>query len=111
MIIANIAVEDTGLWNLPVEDIQFPGGFGDEVTALRSNIGKPVIVIETTDGYRLLDGWGRISGLINAGAGEAQAILVSEEDLAERTTDGDDEEWNAAMYAKYTDYSYCATTN
>lgn len=111
MIIANIAVEDTGLWNLPIEDIQFPGGFGDEVTALRSNIGKPVIVIETTDGYRLLDGWGRVSGLINAGAEEAQAILVSEEDLAERTVSGDDEEWNAAMYAKYTSYSYCGTTN
>ena len=111
MIIKNLAVEDTGLWNIPVDEIEFPAEFGDEVSALRSNQGKPVIVIETETGFRLIDGWGRVSGLINSGAAEAEAILVSEEDLAERTVSGDDEEWNAAMYAKYTQYDYCGTTN
>jgi hypothetical protein len=52
-----------------------------------------------------------VSGLINAGAEQVQAILISEEDLAERTVGGDDEEWNAAIYAKYSSYSYSGTTN
>ncbi len=104
-------VADTGLYNICIEDIQFPGGFSDEVSPLRSNNGMPVIVLETEDGYRLIDGWGRVSGMLNAGCDEIQAILVSESDFAERTTTGDDEEWNAAMYARYTRYQYCGTTN
>jgi hypothetical protein len=104
-------VADTGLYDICIEDIQFPGGFGDEVKALSSNKGKPVIVQELENGYRLIDGWGRVSGMLNAGCDEIQAILVSESDIAERTTTGDDEEWNAAMYARYTRYQYCGTTN
>jgi len=70
---------ETGLFNIHTEDIQFPGGFSDEVTALQSNKGMPVI---------------------------------SEEDFAERTTTGDDEDWNAAMYARYApQYTYAGTTN
>ena len=102
---------ETGLFRLCIEDIEFPGGFGDDVAPLASNIGKPVIVVEYPDHYRLVDGWGRVSGLLNAGAEEVQAIVVSAEDFAERTTTGDDEEWNAAMFAKYTRYAYCGTTN
>jgi hypothetical protein len=105
-------MSDFGLFNIHTEDIEFPGGFGDDVTALRSNKGMPVIVAETEDGYRLIDGWGRVSGLLNAGAELAQAICVSEDDLAARTVTGDDEQWNAAMYSRYCpQYSYCGTTN
>ena len=104
-------VTDTGLWDIDLDCVEFPGGFGDEVTPLRSNAGKPIIVIETATGFRLIDGWGRCSGLINANQTEVEAILVSDEDFAERTVSGDDEEWNAAIYAKYTDFRYCGTTN
>ncbi|MFN9295066.1 MAG: hypothetical protein ACK6EB_43880 [Planctomyces sp.] len=103
---------ETGLFNIHTEDIQFVGGFSDEVSPLRSNKGMPVIVLETEDGYRLIDGWGRVSGLLNAGAELTQAICISEEDFAERTTTGDDEEWNAEMYARYApQYTYAGTTN
>jgi len=103
---------DTGLFNICIEDVQFPGGFGDEVAALSSNKGMPIIVQELEDGYRLFDGWGRVSGMINAGCDEIQAILVSDADIAERTVTGDDEEWNAAMYARYAPgYTYPGTTN
>jgi hypothetical protein len=111
MEIANLDVTDTGIHVLDLDDVQFPGGFGGDVAPLASNKGKPVIAIEIEDGFRLIDGWGRVSGLINAGAEQAQAILISEEDLAERTVGGDDEAWNAAIYARYTSYRYCGTTN
>lgn len=105
-------VADTGLFNIAIEDVQFPGGFGDDVAKLRSNKGKPIIVQELEDGYRLIDGWGRVSGMINAGREEIQAILVSDADIAERIVSGDDEEWNAAMYARYAPkYTYPGTTN
>jgi hypothetical protein len=104
-------VTDTGLWDIDLDCVEFPGGFGTEVTPLRSNVGKPIIVIETSTGFRLIDGWGRCSGLVNAGQTEVEAILVSDEDLAERTVSGDDEAWNATMYAKYTSFAYCGTTN
>jgi hypothetical protein len=69
---------ETGLFNVHTEDIQFPGGFSDDVSPLRSNKGMPVIVLETEDGYRLIDGWGRVSGLLNAGAeaGHRQSASV-----------------------------------
>jgi len=103
---------DVALRGAKHETIQFVGGFSDEVSPLRSNKGMPVIVLETEDGYRLIDGWGRVSGLLNAGAELTQAICVSADDLAERTTTGDDEEWNAAMYARYApQYTYHGTTN
>ena len=111
MKIENISVTDCGLFDLPTDELEFPGGFGDEVAALKSNFEMPIIAIETETGFRVIDGWGRCSGLINAGAEEVHAILVSEVDLEERTVSGDDEDWNAAMYARYTSYRYCGTTN
>jgi hypothetical protein len=103
---------DTGLFMIHLSDIEFPGGFGSEVAPLSSNKGIPIIAIETEDGYRLIDGWGRCSGLLNAGRETVQAILVSEDDFANRTVSGDDEEWNAEMYAQYAaHYQYHATTN
>jgi hypothetical protein len=111
MQIANLDVTDTGLYMLGLDEVQFPGGFGSDVAPLASNKGKPVIAIEIEDGFRLIDGWGRVSGLLNAGAEQVQAILVSEEDLADRTVGGDDEAWNIAIYSKYTNYNYSGTTN
>ena len=105
---------DTGLYNIPVEEIEFRGGFGADVVPLASNRNNPVIAIERDDCYQLIDGWGRVSGLRNAGAEYAHAILVSDEDLAERSrpVGGDDEEWNEAMWAKYAPrLEYCGTTN
>jgi hypothetical protein len=81
-------IQDTGLCNIPVEEIQFRGGFGQDVAPLRSNTGRPIIAIERPGHYDLLDGWGRVSGLINAGAELAHAILVSDEDLAIRVGSG-----------------------
>ncbi len=102
---------DTGLFSIAIDDVTFPGGFGDEVKPLKSNRGIPVIVLEKEDCYRLIDGWGRVSGLLNAGAEEVQAILVSEDDFA-RHSGGDDEDWNAEMYAKYAPRcAYPGTTN
>lgn len=104
-------VTDTGLWDIDLDRVEFPGGFSGEVTPLRSNACKPIIVIETLTGFRLIDGWGRCSGLVNAGQTEVEAILVCDDDLAKRTVSGDDEAWNAAMYAKYTNFGYSGTTN
>lgn len=105
-------MNDTGLFMIHLSDVEFPGGFGREVTALKSNKGMPIIVIENEECYRLVDGWGRCSGLINAGCETVQAILVSDDDFAERSVTGDDEQWNADMYARYApQYAYSATTN
>ena len=103
---------DTGLYNIHLGDIEFPGGFGNEVFPLNSNKGIPIIAVETEEGYRLIDGWGRCSGLLNAGRETVQAILVSEGDVADRTVSGDDEKWNAEMYRKYApQYAYPGSTN
>lgn len=103
-----------GLFKVPTEDIRLPrGGFCEEISPLDDNSEMPVIVEERGDCYRLIDGCGRVSGLIRAGAEETYAICVSSEDIAERTLPhGDDEEWNAAMYAKYAPHlTYNPTTN
>jgi len=105
---------DTGLYNITTEEIEFRGGFSADVSPLRSNKGMPIIAVERDDCYQLVDGWGRVSGLLNAGTEYAQAILVSDADLAERSrpVDGDDEDWNRAMWAKYAPaYEYRGTTN
>lgn len=111
MKIENMEISETGLFMLDLDDVQFPGGFGSEVSPLESNVGSPVIAVETEDGFRLIDGWGRVSGLINAGAEQVQAILIDADDLAHHSGEGDDEWWSAAIYRKYTSYEYAATTN
>lgn len=109
--IKNIKVSEPGLFDVPLSDMEFPGGFGQEVAKLESNLGKPVIAVETTTGFRLIDGWGRVSGMKNAGVDEVEVILVTEDDLKDRSVSGDDEEWNESMYEKYTNYKYPGTTN
>ena len=111
MKIANLDISEPGLFMLEIDDVDFPGGFGEDVRPLKSNVGMPVIAVEVEDGFRLIDGWGRVSGLINAGAKKVQAILVDAEDLAHHNGEGDDEWWNAAIYRKYTSYDYAGTTN
>ncbi len=84
------------------DDLTFPGGFSDEVTALEDNRTMPVVVKKVGKKYRVMDGYGRSSGLINAGAGKVHVIIVSDadlKDLGRKSTD--DPDWVAAMYKKY----------
>ena len=91
-----------------ISDIEFPGGLSAEVSPLRGNARMPIIVSETDTGYVLHDGFGRASGMNNAGCELTHAIIVSNEDLAERTGDGDDAEWVAAMHTRYAPQSKMA---
>lgn len=86
---------------VPIDELEFPGGFGDEVTPLHDNRQMPIIVQETYTGWRVIDGWGRASGMQNAGEEEIHVIIVTEGDIAERSGAGDDADWVAAMYARY----------
>lgn len=106
------AGEGDGLKRITVEDLEFPGGLSDDVTPLDSNWDKPIIAVETETGFRVIDGFGRSSGMKNGGNEEIYAILVSLGDLKERTVSGDDEDWNREMYARYApSRTYRATTN
>ena len=99
-----------GLFQIPVEEISFPGGFGEDVSPLKSNRGEPIIVIERNKDYRLIDGWGRVSGLLNSGAEFAQAILVTDEEAADPSAGS--ETWNEEMYELYApQFRYPGTTN
>jgi len=105
-----VSKREYGLFQIPVDEISFPGGFGEDVTPLGSNRGKPIIVVERENDYRLIDGWGRVSGLINGSVEYAQAILVSDKDAADRWVGS--ETWNEAMYEKYApQFRYPGTTN
>lgn len=98
--------------NIHICDLEFPGGLSLDVTPLDDNDRMPIIVVETNSGYRLIDGFGRASGMENAGRETIRAIIVTAADAAERTTTGDDEDWNKAMYARYTPaLTYSASTN
>jgi hypothetical protein len=102
--------DEYGLFQIPTDEVSFPGGFGEDVTPLETNRGKPIIVVERDDDYRLIDGWGRMSGLLNADAEWVQAIVVSPREAAERGAGS--EEWNEDMYDKYApQFRYPGTTN
>lgn len=103
---------DGELSQINLGDLEFPGGFGDDVTPLSNNRDKPIIVVETKTGYRVIDGWGRSSGMLNHPTAQyAHAIIVTKGDLLERGNSGDDEKWNEKMYDRYTNLPYHATTN
>lgn len=103
----DIQNEDAGageVARIPVEDINFAGQSLEDVSPLNSNKGKPIIVRETPTGYDILDGYGRASGIRNAGGEYVDAILVTKGDivdLARGRSGGDDIDWNSAVYEKY----------
>lgn len=102
---------DTGLYSIEIEAISFSEEWGSDVSPLKSNTGMPIIVLERDNDYRLIDGWGRVSGLVNAGRDSVEAILVSEADLASKGN-GDNDQWGEEMYVKYAPkYTYRCTTN
>lgn len=89
---------------IPIEDINFGDQKLEDVSPLSDNRDKPIIVREKDDGYDILDGFGRASGLRNAGKEYANAILVTKgdiTDLANGRAGGDDADWNHAVYEKY----------
>lgn len=84
----------------------------DEVTPLESNDDKPVILKKHGDKYRIVDGFGRTNGMLNAGNKRIRAVVVSDRDLSFRTVTGDDENWNRKIYRKYfPGLHYHPTTN
>lgn len=99
------------LTTLKISDLEFPGGLSDDVIPLRDNRDMPIIVRKTASGYRIQDGFGRASGMQNAGIKKIHAIVVSAADVKARgVSQGDDPEWVAAMHAKYASHSTMAKT-
>lgn len=89
---------------VPIDDLNFEGQDLDEVSKLGDNSNKPIILREKDDGYDILDGFGRASGMRNAGKSNINAILVTKgdiTDLARGRAGGDDNKWNASVYDKY----------
>lgn len=87
---------------IPLSAITFPGGLSKEVSPLDDNKDEPIIVEEKGDKYRLIDGFGRASGLANAGNSSVHAIVVTPEDIAEnKSGQGDDPQWVADMHHRY----------
>jgi len=81
-----------------------------EGTALKTNQNEPIIVTKNDDGsYKVLDGYGRISGLRNAGKSTAHAIVISGDDLpAGMKTIADDADTIAELHYKYRPESHLA---
>ncbi len=96
---------------MDIDAVEFGSEWGEDVTPLKSNRTMPIIVRETTTGWRLQDGFGRISGLANAGKTEVYVIIVTAEDIEMRSGANDDQEWIEAMYAKYTNFEAPMSTN
>lgn len=91
-----------------ISDLEFDAPLSDEVTPLADNRQMPIIVRETKTGYRLIDGFGRASGMKNAGKETIHAIIVTSGDVAERTGAGDDPEWVRKMHKRYSPTSEMA---
>ena len=81
-----------------------------EGSALKSNKNEPIIVRENSDGtYKLLDGYGRASGLRNAGQTTAHAIVIGPDDLPKgMNTIADDADTIAELHYKYRPESHLA---
>lgn len=95
-----------------ISKIDLQGERLEEIEPLASNDDKPVILKKHGDGYRIVDGFGRTNGMINAGNKRIRAVVVSDRDLSFRTVTGDDESWNRKIYRKYfPGLRYHATTN
>ena len=106
---ANKPVETgLGLKKIPLDSLHFPGGLSKEVTPLNDNSNQPILVEMVGNKYKLIDGFGRASGLQNAGNKYAHAIVVSKDDIAARTGEGDDPQWVGEMHHKYAPHSILA---
>lgn len=97
--------------DINIDEITFSEKWSDEVTPLKHNAGMPIIVRQTATGYALQDGFGRTSGMINAGCSEIEAIIVSADDVEERSGAGDDQDWIEYLYQKYLGCEAPASTN
>lgn len=90
------------LTQVPISKIEFSEDWSVDVSPMSNNDRQPIIVVKKGDTYRLLDGFGRTSGLNNAGRTKAHAIIVTDGDLAELGTNAsDDPEWVDKMYDIY----------
>lgn len=101
--------EESGVRKIPMKDLSFPGGLSDEVTPLKDNSRKPIIVKPEGGIFRILDGFGRASGLKNSGAEFAHAIVASPEDIAKNSGAADDPQWVGWMHTKYAPDSLMAS--
>ena len=86
---------------VPIDSLTFDEPLSKDVTPLSSNHDKPIIVKKDGDKLRILDGYGRASGLKNAGKDGVHAIIVSDSDLAKNKGAGDDPEWVGWVHTKY----------
>ena len=94
--------EEGELCKIDIDNLEFKGGLSDEVTKLNDNKNMPIIVRETPTGYRIQDGFGRASGMKNAGKESVHAIIVSKKDVEARGQSAtDDAEWVQKMHQKY----------
>lgn len=84
-----------------IDDLEFSEPLSEEVSRLDDNSDMPIIIEETDTGYKLIDGFGRASGMKNAGRETIHAIIVTKGDIAERRGAGDDAEWVAKMHSRY----------
>jgi hypothetical protein len=81
-----------------------------EGVSLQSNKNEPVIVMKNDAGdYKILDGYGRISGLRNAGKTSVHAIIIKPEDLPDGWKSiADDNDTIAELHYKYRPESHLA---
>lgn len=107
---SSTGVKRGGLKQISIQDLRFPGGLSDEVTPLHGgNANQPVIVKKVKGGYQIVDGFGRASGIKNAGGSSVHAILVSDADLDKNQSgEGDEAEWVKMIHAKYAPHSLLA---
>lgn len=84
------------------DQLTFPHDFDKDISPLDDNSKRPLIVKKAGDKYQVIDGFGRASGLLNAGAKTAHVILVSDADLNKNQHgQGDDPDWVGEMHWKY----------
>lgn len=103
MLSSNTGVKKGSLKQLNMSDIDLLGQRMNEVTPLHGgNANMPVIVAKHNEKYKLLDGYGRTNGMLNAGHTKIHAIIASDADIDKfKGSISDNDEFVQYMYDKY----------
>jgi myosin heavy subunit len=101
---SNTGVIKGSLKQIKLADIDLMGQRLDEVAPLHDgNSGMPIILAKHGDKFKLLDGYGRTNGMLNAGHTKIHAIVASDADIDKFSgATSDNDEFVQYMYDKYT---------
>jgi hypothetical protein len=103
MLNSNTGVKRGSLKQIDISTIDLQGQRMDEVSPLKDgNKDAPIIVAKQGDKYKILDGFGRTNGMLNAGHSKIHAIVAADSDIDKfNGVTSDNDEFAQYMYDKY----------